>query len=470
MRPSTITADPRAPLPTTAGTQTGTSGFDQSFLIRGAYVMSMDPATKDIQVGDVFVRDGRIAAVAPSLDAEGATIIDAHDMVLLPGFVDAHTHFWTTQMRGLFGDTPETIYFLTRNRLARAYHAEDMHLGTLLGAVESLYGGITTAADFCHNVRSETYAHECIRALAESGLRARYLYGPATTMTPSDSMDLASVERTNSRWSTLVGDAPVTLGIAWRGPNGTTTSTVGQQLAPVLSVAKAEFDAAKRLGLPLSVHVSGKSAERQFNAIAAEGFLDPSLHLVHMSNMAPAQLAQAARAGASVCLTPVTELRVGYGVTQLQDFIDSGVRLSFGVDSNALAGSADMFQVMRLFRLIECGRSRNELAVRPRQLLEMATIGGACSLGVDNEIGSITVGKKADLQLVNLRAINLGPFGRDPAHLLVEAARPENVDTVMVGGQLLKRHGVMVRHDVNELVSRAGESIRRVLQRAEASG
>jgi 5-methylthioadenosine/S-adenosylhomocysteine deaminase len=433
-------------------------------LIRGAYIMSMDRAVGDMASGDVMVREGRIAAVGPSIPSEGATVIDARDMVLLPGFVDTHTHFWTTQMRGLFGDTPERIYFLTRNKLANGFQPADMYIGTLLGAVEAVHGGITTALDFCHNVRLEAAALECIRALSESGLRTRYLYGPSTTTPPSQPMDLPSLERTHARWQSLVGDAPVTLGMAWRGPLGATT-IVGQQMPPAVAVAKAEFDTARRLGLPMSVHVSGGLAEQQFNALVAGNFLGSDVQLIHMSNVTAAQLAQAARAGSPVALTPVTELRVGYGLTQLGDYLDSGVKLGVGVDSNSLAGSADMFQILRLFQGVEAGRKKNELATNPRKLLELATIGGATSLGLDKEIGSVTVGKKADLQLINTRAVNLGMFASDPAHLIVEAARPENVDTVIVDGKILKRNGVLTRHDAGQLVGRARQSIQEVIKR-----
>src|SRR5262245_43616781 len=105
------------------------------FIIRDAYVMTMEDARGDIPVGDVEVDAGRIVAVGPSLPGVGADALDGRGTIVLPGFVDTHTHLWTTQMRGRFGDSPATTYWNVRNALANGYTAEDMYQGTRLGAV-----------------------------------------------------------------------------------------------------------------------------------------------------------------------------------------------------------------------------------------------------------------------------------------------------------------------------------------------
>lgn len=108
-------------------------------VIRGAYVMTMDPRLGDLEVGDVHICGDRIAKVAPRVDESGADVIDGRDMIVLPGFVDTHTHFWTSRMRGRFGDTEDTTYFRTRNRLAGGYTAADMYQGSRLGATECVF-------------------------------------------------------------------------------------------------------------------------------------------------------------------------------------------------------------------------------------------------------------------------------------------------------------------------------------------
>ena len=181
----------------------------------------------------------------------------------------------------------------------------------------------------------------------------------------------------------------------------------GEPIRPEFSVTKQEFDTARRLKLPITVHVSGTTAKRQFDSLAGGNFLGPDVHLAHFSNASPAHLKLAVDAGSPVSLTPMTELRVGYGVTQLGDYLTAGMKVGFGIDSNSLAGVSDMFTVMKMFQNIEAGRTKNELAVAPRKLLQLATIEGARSIGLDSQIGSLTPGKRADVILVNTRALNL---------------------------------------------------------------
>lgn len=435
------------------------------FVIRGAYVITMDRGIGDLKSGDVHVRAGQIVAVGPSLNAPGASVIDGRDMVVLPGFVDTHTHFWTTQMRGRFGDTADTIYFKIRNILANGYTAADMFHGSRLGALEAVHAGITTALDFCHNLRGRDFALEALRGIGETGLRTRFLYGASTTTPAAQAVDLAVLEDLNHNWRSIAGDAPLTLGLGWRGPLGIVTPAPGVPISPALSAAKEEFDTARRLGLPISVHVSGVTAKAQFEALTAGSFLGKDVQLIHMSNATAAQIKTAVDADASISLTPITELRVGYGITQLADYTESGGRVGIGVDSNSLAGTADMFTVMKLFQSIEAGRKKSEIATPARRLLELATIDGARSVGMDGLIGSLTPGKRADLIMVDTRAVNLGMFADDPVHLLVEAARPDNVDTVVVDGRILKRNGELTVLDGKRVVAEARQSINDIAAR-----
>lgn len=437
-------------------------------VIRDAYVMTMDDAVGDLPRGDVHIRGEAIVAVAPRIDAAalpaGARVIDGGGMILMPGLIDAHTHLWTSQMRGHFACAPERTYFRTRNRLADGYTAADMYAGTRLGAAEALHSGITTVNDFCHNVRGRDFAEQSIRALAETGIRGCFQYGASTISQPTETVDLDHLGWLAGNWRAVAGDAPLTLGLGWRGPLGIVTIT-DRQPRPDWSVARRELDAARAHRLPVAIHVSGVTAQRQFAALIEAGVLGPDIQLIHMTAPSPRDLAAVVESGAAVALTPMTELRVGYGVTQLGDFLDAGVRLGIGIDSNSLAGSANLFAVMKLFQLIEAGRRQDELAADARQLIALATIDGARSLGLDREIGSITPGKKADLILLDAGAWNMGLFADDPAHLIVEAADPANVDTVIVNGRVLKAGGRLTGLDRAEVMAAARASIAAILER-----
>jgi 5-methylthioadenosine/S-adenosylhomocysteine deaminase len=437
-------------------------------VIRGACVMTMNQELGDIRCGDVLIVGQNIAAVGSDLGAPGAETIDGRGMIVMPGLIDAHTHLWTSQMRGHFGSTPETAYFKVRNRLGDAYCADDMYHGTRLGATEAIWSGITTVVDFCHNLRGNDYVVACLRALRDTGIRARFLFGASTRSMPGEAVDLAALETLHTEWQRVTGGAPLTLGLAWRGPHGITSLGAGDIASPVLSVAREEFAVARHLSLPIAVHVSGHTARTTFEALVENEFLASDVQLVHFSNASAADIALAARTGTTLALTPLTELRVGYGITQLRDYLDGGMRVGLGIDSNSLAGGANMFTVMKLFQLIENGRLGQELGIGARRLLELATIDGARSLGLDAEIGSVEAGKRADLIIINPRALNMGMLPRDPAHLLVEATQPANVDTVIVDGRILKRNGELAGVDPQEVMRAAESSITGILHRAQA--
>jgi 5-methylthioadenosine/S-adenosylhomocysteine deaminase len=142
-------------------------------VIRNAYVMTMDKAG-DIENGDVHVSDGVIVAVGQKLDAAGASEIDGNGCIVLPGLVETHWHMWNTLLRSLSGDNPERGYFRTTALLGQKYEPDDMYQGTRLAAAEAINSGITHVHSWCHNIRSAEYAEADIRALKESGLRARF--------------------------------------------------------------------------------------------------------------------------------------------------------------------------------------------------------------------------------------------------------------------------------------------------------
>lgn len=440
----------------------------RDILIRRAYVMTMDPALGDIEVGDVHIHGGRISRVASHVDVDGVMEIDGTGMIVLPGLVDTHTHLWTSQMRGRFGDTPDAIYFRTRNRLAKGYTAADMYHGSRLGAAECVFSGITTAADFCHNADGEEFIRACLKGLGETGLRTRFLVGAIPTMRPTDSIDLDLLARLAGDWQSAVGEAPLTLGLAWRGPLGVTGIEPDRKGSPALAVAQKEFEIARALGLPIAVHVSGINAAAQFDGLVRGNFLGKDVQLIHLSNATQDQLRIAAEFDAPISLTPYTELRVGYGITHLGEYLDSGARVGLGIDSTSLAGSADMFGLMKLCQLVEAGRKQDELAMPARKLLELATIEGARSLGMDSQIGSLTPGKRADVIMIDTRSINMGMFSDDPAHLLVEAARPHNVDTVIVDGRILKRSGELTVLNSELVVAEARQSMQEIDRRLRA--
>ncbi|MDY0973835.1 amidohydrolase family protein [Massilia sp. CFBP9012] len=425
-------------------------GQPRGLLIQNAYVVSLDPQQGERRDADVLVRDGRIVAVGRGLEAAGAERIDARGMILLPGLVDTHNHLWLSAARGQFRNTPDTDYFALKKRLGRHYTPDDVRIGTYFGAVETLASGVTTTVDFFHNLRSPAHLEAAEQALLRSGIRARLLAGAHDDLGAAESVDLELLAAAAAR------ERPgrVTLGLGWRG--------VGEGKADVAATGRREIAAARKLGLPVSVHSGGK----RNGALAASGLLGEDVQIVHATGATPAELAAFRKAGSALSLTPVTEQRVGYGLTVLDDYSAVG-RIGLGIDGTALAGSADLFANMRLLALTASGAGKKETAVAPRHILELATIEAARSIGMDDQIGSITPGKRADLILLDPGALNMAlAEDSDPYALIVYSATPANVDTVIVDGVVLKRDGRLIGVDVPQVMKEARASIDAILERS----
>jgi cytosine/adenosine deaminase-related metal-dependent hydrolase len=426
-------------------------------LIRGGYVLSMDPAIGDVPGGDVHVRNGQIIAVGRNLSAPGATVIDGRGMIVMPGLVETHFHMWNSLARSISGDTPETGYFPTTLKWGKVMSPADMYQGTRLSAVEALYSGITHVHDWCHNVKVPADARADIRALHEVGIRGRFSYGYYQGQPPTEPMNLADLELLNANWKTYSAEGLLTLGVAWRGiaaSNNTMDTTI----------TRNEFATARRLGLPLTIHATPRNKD-QISKLAAGNMLGKDVQVVHATNAPASDIALLAAGGSPVSVSPFTELRVGFGISNVGAFIAGGLTIGFSVDTTALSGNADMFGIMKVVENLEDGRTQNEVSISARRVIEIATIEGARSMQMDERIGSLKPGKRADIILIDTRAINDAPT-LDVTHTVVEAVEPANVDTVIVDGRILKRHGKFTAIDASQVVAEATAAALAVRARA----
>jgi 5-methylthioadenosine/S-adenosylhomocysteine deaminase len=437
-----------------------------NLLIRGGYVLTMD-AAGDILGGDVHIRDGVIQAIGRDLVVPEAELIDASGKIVAPGLIDTHWHMWNTLLRGMSDGWPGAAgpdrsgYFVTCGLLGRRFLPEDTYAGTRLACAEAIDGGITTVHDWAHNIRDVDYAHAGLRALRDSGLRARFSYGYEAGHHNERPMALDDVAALASRWPAHAADGRIHLGLAWRGTGG---SNPAMRVAPELY--RAEIAAARALGLPVTVHACGPlSAAGQVATYAADGLLGPDLQLVHLNNASAEEIALAAAHGTPVSVSPFTELQIGYGQPVTGELLAAGLTVGLSVDTTMLSGNADLFAIMKVTQACANARAHDEWALTARDVLGLATIGGARSLGLGDVTGSLTVGKRADLIVVSVDAPNLGVL-TDPARLLVTAAQPSNVDTVVADGRVLKRDGALTGYDVAELAASARAALARVLSRS----
>jgi 5-methylthioadenosine/S-adenosylhomocysteine deaminase len=431
-----------------------------NIVIRGGYVLTRD-AAGDIPGGDVYISDGTIRAVGKDLDVPGAAVIDATGAIVAPGLVDTHWHMWNTLLRGLSDGTDQAGYFKTCVGLGRQFLPRDTYEGTRLACAEAIDAGITTVHDWSHNIRGLDWAQAGLTALAESGLRARFSYGYETGHRNDALMALDHLAKVAAAWPAYSAGGRIHLGMAWRGTGG---SNPAMRVAPGLYTQ--EIEAARGLGLPVTVHACGpRAAAGQVETYAAAGLLGPDLQLVHLNNASPHEVQLAAEYGTPVSVSPFTELQIGYGQPVTGQLLAAGVPVGLSVDTTMLSGNADMFAIMKVTQACANALAYNEFALTAREVLRLATIDGARTLGLDSVTGSLTPGKRADVIVVSAGAPNIGVL-TDPARLLVTAAHPGNVDTVIADGRVLKRAGALTGYDLAEVSGSARAALAGVLARA----
>ncbi|WP_371405403.1 amidohydrolase family protein [Kribbella sp. NBC_00662] len=402
-------------------------------LLEGGTVIDTFPEVVVRRGTDVLIEDGRIAAVGPGLSVD-AEVIDASERIVLPGFVDTHRHLWQTALRGITVDDGLGTYF---ERVLGAYgsrfRAEDVAAGNLVGALECLDAGITTVQDYSHVQRTPAHADAALDALERSGIRAVFGYGPSPL--GGGAVDAGEMRRIMSRQSDRLGLA---------------VAAIGPSFAPFETV-RADWELADSLGVPVVVHISSSSRTPDpITQLRNAGLARPNTLYVHGNNLPDAELKVIAETGAAVSITPTVEARMEMGRPLAGRLRAAGVDFSLGIDVVTTSGG-DMFRAMH--EVLALGYQ----AFSAADVLQLATLGGARALGLA-DVGSLAVGNKADVVLVRSTDINLVGGLHDPVATVVTAAHPGNVDTVLVGGTPVKRHGHLVSTSLDQALGALAES------------
>jgi cytosine/adenosine deaminase-related metal-dependent hydrolase len=427
------------------------------FVVRGAHVVSMDPSIGDLPDADVLVRGGAIAAVGKEISAPNAETIPGKGMILLPGFVDTHWHLWNSFMRGLIGEGPGRDYFAVKRGLAPYYRPVDFYRAARLALAEAIDSGITTVHNWDHNLRSPQDADANILAQLDMGVRGRFSYGCPDNFARDRLMDLPDLERFRMQWTAHATDHLITLGVALRGPFRTPRE-----------VYQPEWDAARTAGLPITMHCDRCMREVacfrcDLVSMKEKGLLGADIQIVHAVHAAPADVAAMAETGTHLSLSPQTELRT-MGFPKVAEMLAAGVLVSLSIDTTATPCNADMFSQMRVTLSTEMARVP-KAGLTPRRMLQMATLDGARDLGLADVTGSITPGKRADLITLRMNDLNMIHAG-DPVDVLVLSGLPQNVDTVIIDGRILKRGGKLLTVDADQIAAETRDSVTHMLDRA----
>ena len=413
--------------------------------IRGATVITMD-AQGDLPQADILVTGDTLTAIAPSLSVDDAKVVDATGCIVVPGLINAHMHTWQTALRGVAANWTLLQYFQNMHAgLATAFTPDDLHIATLVGALNQLNCGTTTLVDWCHNNPTPAHNDAAVTALLESGIRAAFFHGtpkpdPQPGQTPFWEVPhpRAEVERLMKAHQ---GQPLLSVHAAVLGPHYST-----------LDVAIHDFRMAQELGIIASLHQGGGPARTPdgWERLEALGLLGPNVNIVHGHALSDEQLKRFCDLGMSFSAAAESEMSQGHGHPLTGRLRALGRAPSLGVDLESVM-SGDMISQARISLGIQ--RSLDNVAYRAehgsipptstvstREALSWVTVEGARMLGMQERIGSLAPGKQADLVVIRADELNMQPV-HDPVSAVVFQASLANIDSVMVAGQWAKRDG-----------------------------
>ena len=441
---------------------------DRATLIRGATVITMD-RQGDLPRGDVLVRGEQIVEIAPQIHAEGAEVVDASGHIVIPGLINAHMHTWQTALRGLASNWTLLEYFAKMHAgLATVFAPEDLHIATLVGAINQINCGTTTLVDWCHNNPTPAHNDAAIDGLLSSGIRAAFFHGtPKPDPKPGEKPfwevphPRAEVERLLKAHQ---GRALLSIHAAVLGPHYST-----------LEVALHDFAMARELGLIASLHQGGGPARTPdgWLRLQEQGLLGPQINIVHGHALDDAQLQRFCDLGMSFSAAAENEMTQGHGHPLTGRLRQFGRSPSLGADLESVLGG-DMLSQARIALGVQ--RSLDNVAHRQahgsipptstlttREALGWVTVEGARMLGQLDRIGTLAAGKQADLVLVRASDLNMQPV-HDAVNSVVFQTTLANIDSVMIAGQWKKRDGRLLGVQLAPLLDRLQASGRKITQ------
>jgi len=439
-------------------------------VLAGARVVTLDPARRVLDA-DVVISDGRITEIrkrptqsrkAPPRRAE----LDCAGLILIPGLIQAHIHLCQTLFRGFADDLALEDWLARRIWPFEAAHTpETVYWSALLGAAELLLGGTTAILDM------ETVRHTdaAFQALREIGLRATA--GKCLMDAPTNPAGL--VEPTDRALQEAAD-----LCARWHGAEGGRLRyCFAPRFAPSCTgpLLRAVSDEAERTGAMIHTHAAETPVELELvkratgrdeiSYLDSMGIAGPRAALAHCVWVDGDAVRELARAGTNVVHCPSSNLKLGSGIAPIPEMLAAGCRVALGADGAPCNNRLDGFEEMRLAALIQKPRLGPD-AMPAATVLELATLGGARALGLEREIGSIEVGKRADLVALDLSGPHGQPADAEIASRLVYAARAADVRHVLVDGRVVVRAGRLLTADVAEIRDNANAAARRLVRAA----
>ncbi|MGW0832777.1 amidohydrolase [Streptomyces prunicolor] len=407
-------------------------------LVHGGDVLTVDEAGTVVRDGAVAVREGEIVAVGTT---EGVTArftaaesIDASGCLVLPGLINAHTHLAMTLLRGRADDV--TLQGFLERVLkweAQLLTPKNVAAAVRLAVAESVRAGVTSALDMY-------WFHEAAeQAARETGWRLHT--GPTFMDVPEPPDRIAYEDRLDWARRDLAARGPARPGLRPILFAHSTYTLAPDQLVEIAALAR-EFGALLHIHAaenPTEVAtVEVKYGKRPVELLDSLGLLGPDLLLAHAVDLTGPEIAALARTGTSVAHCPVSNLKLGCGIAPVPRLLSAGVTVGLGTDGAVSSNTLDVLGAVRQAALVHKAGG-DPTAVGAEQAVRMATIEGARALGLGDHLGSLEVGKRADLVVLDLNAPHLRPL-HDPWSTLAYAAHSADVRDTVVDGRVLMRN------------------------------
>jgi 5-methylthioadenosine/S-adenosylhomocysteine deaminase len=408
----------------------------------------MDDQRRLLKDCDVLIVDGVIREIGPNVQApDNALTIDARGGIIMPGMIDTHRHMWQTAMRAYGADWTLSQYFVWYYlEHGNKFRPQDVYAGNLLSAIEAVDAGVTTSVDWSHGLQTIDHADAAVDGLVAVPGRFVLAYGNIQNAPWEWTADKALRDFYSRRFDGK-GDM-LRFQIAF-------DVVAGPEFPE-----RAAFEVARDMGVSVNTHagVLGANGDDSIRLMHDNGFMTPDTILVHCATLSDDSYQRIAASGASVSVSTESEQSAGQGYPSSWKLRQFGIPITISHDTSVW-WSADLFTAMRT--TIGADRSRQhmeahrkgetvtQLDVRSDDVIEWATRGGSRALGLDDKIGSLEVGKRADVVLIkNDESPVMFPIVNPYGHVVMQCQRAD-VDTVVIDGNIVKHEHRLINVDLN---------------------
>lgn len=433
-------------------------------LLHNGTILTGDEGADPIEAGWLLVDGEFVTAIGDADPPAADEVIDASGMLVVPGFVNAHTHLCMIYGRSL-GTDRDLLGWLAEAQIPIMYRLgpHDYELSMKLGAIENLRAGNTTVCEVFFSPHYEAGVdHVAAQALDDSGIRSVLF-----RCTNDESFFDGFVEDRGDIVRRMAD-------LHDRWPNEGRTRVGGGPLIPWGSSAESFGDLVELStdrGLPLHLHtaetpeyndlVRERTGRSNVEMLADVGALGPGVMLNHCVHLTERDIALIGEAGSPVIHDPTSNMLLASGIAPIPQLRAAGVLLGLGCDGPACNNGQDMIENMKYAALLQKAVTRRADAVVAAEVFRMATAGGASAIGLGDRLGRLAPGFLADVVLIDARRPHLTPM-HDPLAALVYGARSSDVDTVLVGGRMVVRHGRVQTLDEQQVVRDVAQRARDV--------